>query len=382
MTGFRIPFFELESEIAALRGEIQAAVGRTLESAWFVLGKEGQRFEDAFGDWLGGAAVAGVGNGTDALFLALRALGVQPGDKVVTVANTCVPTVAAICQTGATPVLIDCRDDTLTMDPEQLAGALSETVKAVVPVHLFGHPCDMDPILKMSREAGAVVVEDCAQAHGARYKGKPCGTLGDAAAFSFYPTKNLGAYGDGGAVVSNDPALIDKVRALRHYGNVGGYRHEEVGVNSRLDEVQAAILCVKLQHLDAWNAARRAAAEVYDAALADVPVQRLAEAPWAASCRHLYPIRTDWRDALAEHLSAQGIQTQVHYPIPIHLQPAFAHLGYREGTFPVAEAASRTALSLPLYPMLGRKAQEEVIAQIVAFVAGGHWDRQSPNWHT
>lgn len=362
-----VPFVELQTQFHALEGEIRSAMERVLQRAWYVLGEEGAAFEREFADWLGVAHAAGVGSGTDAIQIALRAAGVGPGDEVITVANTCVPTVAGIGATGATPRLVDVHPETLTLDPWALEGAITARTRAIVPVHLYGHPCDMDPILEFAEAHGLVVVEDCAQAHGARYKGRLCGTLGHLAAFSFYPSKNLGAMGDGGAVVTGDPALDGAVRKLRNYGEDTRYHHVRPGINSRLDELQAAILRAKLPHLDGWNHARRGLAERYRAGLAGLPIQLPPAAPWAESNHHLYPVRTPRRDELQTFLRERGVQTLMHYPIPVHLQPAYESLGYRRGDFPVAEASCAQVLSLPLYPELAEDSQDEVIAGCVAF---------------
>lgn len=364
---WRVPSFELQSQYLTLKGEIDSAIARVLASGWFVLGPELEAFESAFAEWLGMEHAVGVGNGADALALALRAVGVMPGDKVVTAANTCVPTVTAICQAGAVPVLVDCLPGNLSMDMAQAAAAIKDGARAVVPVHLYGHPCDMDALQTACDGSECAIVEDCAQAHGATFRGRPCGTFGAAAAFSFYPTKNLGAYGDGGAVVTRDPVLAQRVHTLRFYGDPGNYQHEEIGVNSRLDPLQAAILSVKLPHLNAWTARRRVIARRYDAAFRDLPVRLLEQTAHAESCHHLYPIRTDKRDTLQAHLATLGIQSQIHYPSPIHLLPAYRHLGHAPGDFPVAEEASRMLLSLPIYPELSDESQDEVIATVCAF---------------
>ncbi len=365
-----IPFFELEQQVRELEPELRAAMDRVLARAWFVLGEEGRAFEHEFATYLGAACVAGVGSGTSALHLALAAVGVKPGDEVIIPANTCVPTAAGVASAGARPVPADIDPRTCTIDPAAVARAITPKTKAVVPVHLYGHPCDMAPILATARERGVFVIEDCAQAHGAAYKGRKCGTLGDAAAFSFYPTKNLGAFGDAGAVATNDPAVDERVRMLRNYGERERYRHGIEGVNSRLDELQAAVLRAKLPYLDRWNAARRERARAYQQGLAGLPVTLPFEAPWARHNYHLFAVRAPRRDALRAFLAQQGIATLMHYPIPIHLQEAYGSLGYREGAFPRAEQACRETLSLPLYPELPLSAVETVCRAITQFFQG------------
>jgi len=356
-----IPFLELRTQFQTIEGEVRAALDSVLDAAWFVLGDQGAAFESEFAEYLGGCHVVGVGSGTDAIEVALRALGIGAGDEVITAANTCVPTVVGICASGATPVLVDADPNTLTLDPTRLQEAMTPKTRAIVPVHLYGHACDMDAVRSVSDTAGVFVVEDCAQAHGTFHRDRMCGTLGDAAAFSFYPSKNLGAYGDGGAVVTRNAALADSMRRLRNYGKEDAYTHRALGVNSRLDEIQAAILRVKLRRLDEWNGARRERAEWYASGLSGLPLRLPAEAEWCRSCHHLYPIRTERRDALREHLAANSIATQIHYPSPIHLLEAYGELGHGPGTFPVAEQASKETLSLPLYPELSKDDARTVI---------------------
>lgn len=362
-----IPYVELSSQFRAIEGEIRAAVDDVWRSGVFIFGKNCSAFEEEFARYLGAAHCAGVGSGTDAIHLALRAVGVAPGDEVITVANTCVPTVAGISASGARPVLVDADPETLTMDPGKLQGALSSRTKAIVPVHLYGHPCDMDPIIAFAKHHGLAVVEDCAQAHGAKYKGKMCGTMGDAAAFSFYPTKNLGAYGDGGAVVTNEAGIDAKVRMLRNYGEEVRYHHSEKGFNSRLDEIQAAILRVKLRHLDEWNAARRERAQMYGAMLGDLPLTLPTEAVRAFHIYHLYVVRTPKRDLLQQFLRERGIGTLLHYPVPVHLQKAYNELGNAEGSFPTAERACKEVISLPMYPELPREHVQAVCDAVKEF---------------
>jgi dTDP-4-amino-4,6-dideoxygalactose transaminase len=364
-----VPFVELQSQFRALESEVRAAINRVLERTWYILGEECTGFESEFAAWVGTRHAVGVGSGTEAIHLALRAAGVGYGDEVITVANTCIPTIAGIGASGATPVLVDAHPDTLTLDPGGLAAVLTERTKAIVPVHLYGHPCDMDPIMAFAGAHGLVVVEDCAQAHGARYYGRPCGTLGHMAAFSFYPSKNLGAYGDGGAVTTQDAALDGALRKLRNYGEETRYHHVVPGFNSRLDEIQAAILRTKLPYVATWNEQRRVLAARYAEALAGLPLQLPPLAPWAESNHHLYPIRTERRDALQAFLRERGIQTLMHYPIPVHLQPACAHLGHGPSAFPVAEGACASVLSLPLYPELELRAQDEVVDGLRDFFA-------------
>ncbi len=363
----KVPFNAIAVQDAALREPIVAAITRVVERGWFVLGEEGEAFELEFAPVTGCAHAAGVGSGTDAIRLALEAVGVRSGDDVVTVPMTAAYTALAISMLGARPVFCDVEPRTLTMDPERLEAAITPATRAIVPVHLYGQCADMRAIGAIAERLGIPVVEDCAQAVLARFDGRPAGSFGTAAAFSFYPTKNLGAYGDGGAVTSSDAAVIETVKRLRNGGQSARYRHVERGVNSRLDELQAAVLRVKLAHLPAATAARRAQAARYDAALRGVELP--VEAAGRLHVYHLYPVRHPRRDALAAALAAAGIGAIVHYPTPVHLQPAYAHLGLARGAFPQSERAGDELLSLPLYPGLLPAQQDAVIEAVLAFAS-------------
>ncbi len=345
-----IPFFDLTQQYKNIQDEIDDATARVLKSGWFILGPEVRAFEKEFAEYIGTRFAIGVGSGTEALHLALLALGIGAGDEVITVPNTAVATVAAIELTGARAVLCDVRADSMLMDVEQLERAITPRTKAIIPVHLFGQSCDLDPILEMARARKIFVLEDCAQAHGATYRGKRIGSFGDIAAFSFYPTKNLGAYGDGGAIVTNDAQLAERVNLLRQYGWRERYVSELKGTNSRLDELQAAILRVKLRHLDAWNAARRERAALYTELLRTVTPPR--EMAYGQHVYHLYVVQASHREALIAHLQSRGIGTAIHYPLAIHQQAAYANLGYRDEDLPVASRLAREIVSLPLYPEL------------------------------
>jgi dTDP-4-amino-4,6-dideoxygalactose transaminase len=347
-----LPFVDFRSEVAALRREIDAAVARVLDSGWFVLGPEVEAFERELAACFGMAGSVGVANGTEAIELVLQALGIGAGDEVVTSPLTAAFTALAIARVGARPVFADLDPQTLNVAPAAVARAVTPRTKAVLPVHLYGHPADLDPLLALGRERGLTVIEDACQAHGALYRGRAVGSWSGLAALSFYPTKNLGCLGDGGAVLVDDEVLRERIRRLRNGGQSDRYRHEMVGMNSRLDELQAAILRVKLTHLAAATDRRRALAALYGRELAGLPLQRPLEQPYARAVYHLYVVRHPRRDALAAFLKERGIGTLIHYPIPLHLQPAFASLGGREGDFPVAERAAREILSLPLYPEL------------------------------
>jgi dTDP-4-amino-4,6-dideoxygalactose transaminase len=343
----------------ALKAEIDAAVVRVLSSGWYILGSELRAFEAEFAAWIGISSVVGCGNGTDAIALALRGLGIGPGCTVVTVSHTAVATVAAIEMTGATPLLIDIDPVHYTMDPEVLRLVLQQPppglppIRAVIPVHLYGQPADLDRIVPLCRAHGAALIEDCAQAHGARLHGQRVGTFGDAATFSFYPTKNLGALGDGGAVAVSDPDIAERIAALRQYGWHKHYISDEVGVNSRLDEIQAAILRVKLAHLDSQNARRGQIAAAYTSAVKNSPLQPPKKREGADHVYHLYVTRSRDRDRLQADLKEQGIGTGIHYPVPVHLQPAYAgRVALGPGGCPETEVAAREILSLPIYPEL------------------------------
>lgn len=366
-TAPRVLFNDLKPQYAAIKDEIDAALRRVLGGGWYVLGPEVEAFEAEFAAYCGARYAVGVGSGTEALHLALWACNLQPGDEVVTVAHTAVPTINAISLTGARPVFVDVDPATRTMDPAAVAAAITPRTRALLPVHLYGHPADMAPLQALAREHGLALIEDAAQAHGAEYRGTRAGRLGDLAAFSFYPTKNLGAYGDGGMVVTDDPALAERLRLLRNYGQTDRYHHQIEGLNSRLDELQAAVLRVKLRHLDAWTAARRERAARYAARLRNVAPPT--EAPWAHHVYHLYVVTVPRREAVQAALAAAGIGTLVHYPIPAHLQPAYAHLGVARGSLPVTERLADEVLSLPLYPELAFEHIDEVAAALDRIVA-------------
>lgn len=351
-----IPVFDLRRQYESIREEIQQAIVRVLERGRFILGEEVAAFEHEFVAFCGVAYAVGVGSGTEALQLALRACGIGPGDEIITVSHTAVATVAAIEMAGARPVLVDVDPRRYTIDPAKVEEQITASTRAILPVHLYGCPADMVSLLEIARRHHLLVIEDCTQAHGALYKGRPVGSWGDLAAFSFYPTKNLGAYGDGGAVVTHNPVLAERVRLLREYGWAERYVSHIKGMNSRLDEIQAAILRVKLRHLEAWNKRRRQIAAMYQEHLADAASRwglTLPEEPEGARhVYHLYVVRHPRRDALRRFLEERGIGTLIHYPVPVHLQPAYADLRYREGSLPVTEALSREVLSLPMYPEL------------------------------
>jgi len=347
-----IPIVDLKAQYYSIKDEIDCAIAAVLESSQFVLGKEVAAFETEFADYCGAAHAIGVNSGTSALHLALLAAGVGPGDEVITVPFTMVASVAAIVYTGARPVLVDIDARSFTMDVSQTAAAVTPRTKAILPVHLYGQPADMDPLLELARRHNLSVIEDAAQAHGAKYKGRRAGSIGDIGCFSFYPTKNLGAFGEGGAVVTNNPKHAHRIRMLRDWGTEKKYEHLLKGYNYRLEGLQGAILRVKLRHLEKWTEARRAHAAEYSGLLHGSGVQLPCEMPYARHVYHTYTVRSQQRDQLQQQLQASGVQTAVHYPIPVHLQPAYADLGYGPGAFPVSEQAAREVLSLPMYPEL------------------------------
>ncbi len=359
---------DLPAQYRRIRSEIDAALARVLENARFIEGEECALLEREFAAFCGVPHARGVANGTDALNLALRAYGVGPGDEVVTVANTFVATAEAVLLNGATPVFVDVEPATFTLDPGKLESAITSRTKVILPVHLYGHPADMEAIGAIAARHGIPVLEDAAQAHGAALGERRAGALGHAACFSFYPVKNLGAYGDAGMVVSADAGFVARVRELSDHGSVGKYDHRSLGTNSRLDTLQAAVLRVKLRHLPSWDRERRARVAAYDAALADIPGLILPRERGAArSAWHLYTVRTPERDALREALGRQGIATAIHYPKPLHLQPALAALGGRAGDLPVSETLCREVLSLPLYPEMPLDSVARVAGAIRAF---------------
>jgi dTDP-4-amino-4,6-dideoxygalactose transaminase len=364
-----IPLVDLRAQYAGLRAEILAAVAGVLDSMQLFLGPNQRAFEEEFARYCDCTDAIGVSNGTDAIELALRALGVGAGDVVITQPNSFIATAEAISAVGAIPVFSDVDPVTATLDPRLLEAAITPRTKAVIPVHLYGYPADMPAILAVARAHQLYVIEDACQAHGARLNGQRIGSFGDAACFSFYFSKNLGAYGEGGAVTTRDAALAERVRLYRDHGSRVRYRHEVVGRNARMDEIQAAILRVKLRHLDDWNAQRRRNARLLSAALAEMAgtgvelPQRGGEG--VEEVFHLYVVRHPERDRLKEHLAARGIGTGIHYPLPIHLQPAYAALGHQPGAFPVTERLAGQVLSLPLYAEL-TEAQIARIAEAVA----------------
>ena len=355
-----IPFGDVHKQYLHIQHDIDAAIREVLDSGWFILGKQGEAFEEEFAAYCGAQYGIGVGSGTEALHLALLAAGVEPGDEVITVPNTAMPSISAISFAQAIPRFVDIHPETYVMDVELLAKFLQTEIaykdnhrlKVIMPVHLYGQSADMEPILDLARKYNLVVIEDAAQAHGTEYHGQKAGTFGDMGCFSFYPSKNLGAYGDAGMVITNNNELAERARLLRNYGQEKRYYHKIKGFNSRLDEMQAAILRAKLGYLDEWNRQRRQLASLYTSLLKETPVIPPAEAAYGKHIYHLYVIRTQEREQLQQYLKAREIGTLIHYPVPIHLQEAYADLALSEGTFPVAELCAKEILSLPIYPEL------------------------------
>jgi dTDP-4-amino-4,6-dideoxygalactose transaminase len=365
-----IPNEDLTRQYHMIAGEIREAVEQVWPTGRYTLGQFLQVFEKEYAEYCDSKLCLGIANGTEALHLALHACGVKPGDEVISVPNTYIATIFAISYVGATPVFVDVDPDTLNLDPAKLEAAITPRTKAILPVHLYGHPVDMDPLNEIARKHGLSVIEDAAHAHGALYKGRKTGSLSDIGCFSFYPSKNLGAYGDGGAVTLSNDELYDRLKMLRYMGQRTKHTHEFIGFQQRLDEVQAAILSVKLRHLDDWNASRERIARRYNEAFADLPVKT---PPTMSYCdRHvyyMYTLRVDpvLRDKLVSWLTDSGIGIQIIYPNSIHLQPAYAHLGLGEGSFPVAESSRMELLNLPVFPELTSEEQEYVIDRVRAF---------------
>ena len=364
----KINFVDLQRQYRSIKSEIDEGIFRVLENTSFILGPEVSRFEGNFAAYCGVQHAVGVNSGTSALFLALSAFDIGRGDEVITAANTFVATVEAIIYTGATPVLIDIDEDTYNMDPDKIEAAITERTKAIMPVHLYGQPAEMDRIMDIAAARGLMVIEDAAQAHGAKYRGARTGSFGKCGCFSFYPGKNLGAYGEGGAIVTDDGELAEKLRMLRDHGQAKKYQHQVVGYNMRLEGFQGAVLDVKLRKLDEWNSARRNNAALYSSQLAESEVITPKAPEHVEPVYHLYIIRTKKRDELQAHLQSKSIATGLHYPIPIHLQEGYTHLGYREGDFPVTERCAAEILSLPMFAELTGEEIAEVAREINAFL--------------
>ena len=365
-----IPFLDLKTQYISLKTEIDAAIQRVLDSTQFVLGDEVAAFEKEFATYTGTAHGIAVNSGTSALHLALLSLGIGRGDEVITVPFTFIATASAIDYTGARPVFVDVDPVSYTLDATQLEGAITSRTKAIMPVHLYGQPADMDPIREIARRHGLPVIEDAAQAHGAHYNGQPVGSLGDIACFSFYPGKNLGAYGEGGIVVTNNAEVAHTIRMLRDWGQKERYNHVLKGFNYRMDGFQGAILRVKLRHLEEWTERRRHHAGRYSNLLAGTDVVVPAESAYARHVFHVYAIRSENRDGLQAALRADGVQTGLHYPIPVHEQPAFQELGYAPDDFPVSHRLAREVLSLPMYPELTDDQVNRVAESVTSAVAG------------
>jgi dTDP-4-amino-4,6-dideoxygalactose transaminase len=362
-----IPFVDLKAQYLTIKDEIDDAIRDVVESCHFVLGEHVATFEADFAKFCGTKHALGVNSGTSALHLALLAIGVKAGDEVITVSDTFVATAAAICYTGARPVFVEIDPRSCTMDPARIEAAITPHTKAIMPVHLYGGCAEMDPINEIARRHNLVVIEDAAQAHGAEYKGRRTGSLGHIACFSFYPGKNLGAYGEGGAVVTDNAKYAERIRRLRDHGQSQKYYHDEVGYNYRMEGIQGAVLRVKLRHLDDWTATRRRHAAEYRAALTGSGVRMLEPLPDGNSAWHIFPVFTPRRNSLLDYLKRRNIGSGIHYPIPVHLQRGFAHLGYKAKDFPLTEQVCNEVLSLPLYAELPREHLSEVAAAIHDF---------------
>lgn len=365
-----VPFLDLKAQHAPLRAELLSAIGEVIDTCAFAGGPFVAKFETEFAAFAGAAHAVAVGNGTDALWVALLAKGIGAGDEVITVPNTFIATAEAISYTGATPVFVDIDEKTYTMDPARIERAITSRTKAIIPVHLYGQMADMDPIMEIARKHKLLVIEDACQAHGASYKGRPAGTIGDAGCFSFYPGKNLGAIGEGGATVTNDAAFAARMKVFRDHGQEKKYFHSDIGWNCRMDGIQAVALSIKLKRLAAGNEARRQHAANYTRLLNGTPnVVLPSVASYGEHVFHLYVIRVPDRDAVLESLAKSGINCAIHYPRPIHLQKAYAQLGLKAGSFPISEGTATELLSLPMYPELRREQIEHVAKELKDLMA-------------
>jgi dTDP-4-amino-4,6-dideoxygalactose transaminase len=365
--GAPVPYLDLQAQIRSLRGDLDAAFARTVENCSFCLGPDVVQFEKDFARFCGAQDCIGFNSGTSALHVAMLLLNVGPGDEVITTPYTFVATSWAISYVGAKPVFVDIDDITFNIDPKLVERAITPRTKVVMPVHLYGQPADLDPLLQICRRHKVPLVEDAAQAHGAKYKGKPVGTFGEMSCFSFYPGKNLGAFGEGGALVTNYPAFAARSRSLRDHGSTQRYYHDEVGYNYRMEGLQGAVLGVKLKHIEEWNRERRRVAQRYNELLADTPLHLPREASQVESVWHLYVVRHPRRDELKKHLEQNRVGCGLHYPLPVHLQKCYASLGYKAGDFPVAEKAARECLSLPIYPEMTEERIQRVATAIRDF---------------
>jgi len=365
-----VPFLDLKAQYKAIKDEVHAAINDVMENTAFAGGPFVAKFEQEFAKFCDCKHAVGVGNGTDALWLSLIGLGIKPGDEVITVPNTFIATAEAISFSGAKPVFVDIVEETNNMNPALIEAAITKKTKAIIPVHLFGQPADMDPIMTIAKKHGLFMIEDACQAHGAEYKGKKAGSIGNTGAFSFYPGKNLGAYGEAGAVVTNDDAIVEKMRMFRDHGQAKKYYHGMIGWNARMDGIQGAVLHVKLKYLQGWNDSRRKNAQKYSellSAVKDVMPPRQAE--YAKHIYHIYAIRIKQREKLMAHLTAKGIACGIHYPIPLHLQDAYRFLNLGVGSFPIAEKCAAEYLSLPMYPELTSEQINYVAKEIKEFYA-------------
>jgi dTDP-4-amino-4,6-dideoxygalactose transaminase len=363
-----IPAVNLREEYLSIQSEINDAIKKVFEKGQFILGENVKSFEEEFAAFIGSQYAIGVSNGTDALHLSLVALRIGEGDEVITAANTAAATALSIKMTAARPVFADIDPSTCTLSINSVENAISDRTKAIIPVHLYGCPADLDPLLDISQRKGIPIIEDACQSHGAKYKGKMTGTLGAVGCFSFYPTKNLGAYGDAGMIVTNDESLFEKILMLRNLGQTDRYHHKVPGFNNRMDELQAAILRIKLKYLDEWNRKREELASLYSRSLANVSIALPINPQYASRVYHLYVIHLNNRDALFEYLRRNSISAEIHYPVPLHLQEAFQYLGIKEGTLPFTEESAKKVLSLPLYPQLSANDVEIVASCIQDFL--------------
>ncbi|SDJ84743.1 DegT/DnrJ/EryC1/StrS family aminotransferase [Natronincola ferrireducens] len=360
----KIPFGDMKKDYKDLKQEIDGVLQRVLDSGWFILGKEGEAFEGEFAQYCGVNYAVGCASGTEALALSLMALDISSGDEVITVNNTAVPTITAIVMAGATPVLVDIEEDTCLIDVDKIEEKITSKTKAIMPVHLYGQICDMDRINEIAERYALAVIEDACQAHGSRYKDRQAGSLGTMGCFSFYPSKNLGAYGDGGAITTDSEELYNRLMMMRNYGQRKRYYHDTKGINSRLDEIQAAILRVKLTYLEEYNNRRREIAHLYDTLITNPKVEKVGIKEYNKTNYHLYVIRVEDRERIMEFLEGEGIGTYIHYPVNIHLQKAFRYLGYDEKDFPVSQRCAKEILSLPMYPQLTDKEVEYICGKL------------------